>query len=47
MTIEVEVSNVECTDAAMPVPGMRRVAGRAVSYNAPDMRWPIASRVSS
>lgn len=44
VTIEVEVSNVEYADAAMLVPGMRRVAGRVVSYPAPDM--PTAYRVS-
>ena len=44
VTIEVEVSNVEYADAAMLVPGMRRVAGRVVSYAAPDMA--TAYRVS-
>lgn len=44
VTIEVEVSNVEYADAAMLVPGMRRVAGRVVSYTAPDMA--TAYRVS-
>ena len=37
-TIEVEVSNVEFADAAMMVPGMRRVSGRVVSYTAPDQQ---------
>lgn len=44
VTIEVEVSNVEYADAAMLVPGMRRMAGRVVSYTAPDMA--TAYRVS-
>ncbi|MEX2178457.1 MAG: M55 family metallopeptidase [Gemmatimonadaceae bacterium] len=37
VVIEVEVSNVEYADAAMLVPGMRRVSGRVVSYEAPNM----------
>jgi D-amino peptidase len=44
VTIEVELSNVEYADAAMMVPGMRRVSGRAVSYEAPDMA--VAYRMS-
>lgn len=44
VTIEVEVSAVEFADAAMMVPGMRRVSGRTVSYEAPDMA--VAYRMS-
>jgi D-aminopeptidase len=37
MNIEIEVANSAQADAAMLVPGMKRVRGRVVSYAAPDM----------
>jgi D-amino peptidase len=37
MNIEIEVANSAQADAAMLVPGMKRVSGRVVSYAAPDM----------
>jgi D-amino peptidase len=38
VTIEIELSNSAQADSAMMVPGMKRLSGRSVSYEAPDMR---------
>jgi D-amino peptidase len=44
VTLEVELATAAATDLAMLVPAMKRVSGRVVSYEAPDMR--AAYRVS-
>ncbi len=44
VTIEIELSSSAQADSAMMVPGMKRLNGRTVSYEAPDM--PAAYRVS-
>jgi D-amino peptidase len=44
VTLEIEVGQTHWADAAMLIPGMKRVAGKTVSYTAPDM--PTAYRVS-
>lgn len=44
VTLEVELTHPAQADAAMMVPGMRRVSARVVSYQAPDM--VVAYRVS-
>jgi len=44
VTLEIELSNSAQADSAMMVPGMKRLNGRTVSYEAPDM--PTAYRVS-
>ncbi len=44
VTLEIELSNSTQADSAMMVPGMKRLNGRTVSYEAPDM--PTAYRVS-
>lgn len=44
VTIEIELANSAQADSAMMVPGMKRLNGRTVSYEAPDM--PTAYRVS-
>jgi len=44
VTLEVELTRSNWADAAVMVPGVRRVGGRTVSYTAPDM--PAAYRMS-
>lgn len=38
VTIEIDLSSSAQADSAMMVPGMKRLNGRTVSYDAPDMR---------
>lgn len=44
VTIEIELATSAQADSAMMVPGMKRLAGRVVSYTAPDM--PTAYTIS-
>lgn len=44
VTIEFELANTAQADSAMMVPGMKRLSGRTVSYEAPDML--VAYRMS-